>query len=220
MSERRQDLTPTLVERAARRAIDGLAPNGDETRARLIDAAYDEFCRVGIAKASMDGVAKRAGTSRITIYRKFESKDALVDEVIAREFSRYLADFRQSIVGAHTIADRVIAGFVTSLQQVAGNPLIKRMIDDDPTVVPGLIGGGDGRNLVAVGEFVSAGLREEQAAGNLDPALDPTLTGEMIVRISGSFLTTPSRLVDLADGEQIAAIARTYLLPMLRIVET
>ncbi|WP_425607448.1 TetR/AcrR family transcriptional regulator [Rhodococcus pyridinivorans] len=50
----------------------------DETRVRLLDAAYEQFCRTGIQRSSMEEIARRAKLSRITLYRKFESKDALV----------------------------------------------------------------------------------------------------------------------------------------------
>ncbi|GEE00881.1 TetR family transcriptional regulator [Gordonia spumicola] len=208
----------TLIDRATRRAIDdpGVRPV-DATRDKLIDAAFEQFCIDGIAHTSMEDVAKRAGTSRVTIYRKFESKDALVDEVIGRELRDYFDYFATAMAESETFADRIVIGFVTSVQRIWSNPLIKRLIDDDPALVPGLVGGGEGRNMYVVSAFVSAALRQEQHAGNLDPAVDPDLAAEMIARIAGSFVTTPSRLVDLDDAEQLADVARDYLLPMLRV---
>jgi hypothetical protein len=37
----------------------------------------------------------------------------------------------------------------------------------------------------------------------------------MMVRISASFLTIPSRIVDISDDAQLASIAREFLVPML-----
>ncbi|MGW4014760.1 TetR family transcriptional regulator [Rhodococcus ruber] len=36
-------------------------------RARLLDAAYEQFCRLGIQRSSMEEIARRAGLSRITL---------------------------------------------------------------------------------------------------------------------------------------------------------
>ena len=211
---------PTLFERAAKRAIS--APeqrSADATRDKLLIAAYEQFCVDGVAGASMEDVAKRAGTSRITIYRKFDSKDALVDEVIARELSDYFGYFQKAMTEAESFAERLVTGFVTSIQQIWSNPLIKRLIADDPALVPGLVGGGDGRNMYAVSEFVATALRKEQHAGNLDPSVNPDLAAELIARITGSFVTMPGGQVELDDTAQLEDLARSYLLPMLKVVD-
>lgn len=209
---------PTLFERATRRAISAPAErSADATRAKLLVAAYEQFCIDGVAGASMEDVARRAGTSRITIYRKFDSKDALVDEVIAHELSEYFAYFQKAMAEADDFAERLVTGFVTSIQQIWSNPLIKRLIADDPALVPGLVGGGGGRNMRAVSEFVATALRTEQHAGNLDPSVDPELAAELIARITGSFVTTPGGHVELDDAEQLEDLARSYLLPMLKV---
>ncbi|WP_240194035.1 MULTISPECIES: TetR/AcrR family transcriptional regulator [unclassified Gordonia (in: high G+C Gram-positive bacteria)] len=218
MTADENDAPRSLIERATRRAIDGLGPRPvDATRDKLVDAAFHQFCIDGIARTSMEDVAKRAGTSRITIYRKFESKDALVDEVIGRELEAYFNFFTQAMAESESLADRVVTGFVTSVQRIWSNPLIKRLINDDPALVPGLVGGGDGHNMYVVSAFVARALRSEQRAGNLDSGVDPDLAAEMIARITGSFVTTPGGLVDLDDADQLAAVARDYLLPMLRV---
>jgi hypothetical protein len=45
--------------------------------------------------------------------------------------------------------------------------------------------------------------------------VDAELVAELMVRISTSFLITPSRLIDLDDDEQVHAVARQFLVPML-----
>ncbi|GAA4679968.1 TetR/AcrR family transcriptional regulator [Gordonia humi] len=208
----------TLFERATRKAInDPRQRPADPTREKLLVAAYEQFCIDGIAGASMEDVAKRAGTSRITIYRKFDSKDDLVDEVIAHELGRYFEYFRRAMTEADTFAERLVTGFVTSIQQIWSNPLIKRLIADDPALVPGLVGGGGGRNMHAVSSFVAAALHREQDDGNLDSSVDPDLAAELIARITGSFVTLPGGLVELDDTEQLEQLARQYLLPMLKV---
>jgi hypothetical protein len=37
-----------------------------------------------------------------------------------------------------------------------------------------------------------------------------------MVRVSASFLAIPSHLIDLDDDEQLAAVARRFLVPMLK----
>ena len=205
----------SLLERAYVDAVGRSDEDDDATRTRLLDAAYDQFCRFGIQRSSMEEVARRAGLSRITVYRKFDTKDALVDQVILREFRRYFTDFLAEITRAETAADRVVLGFVSSLRAIRTNPLIGGLLATEPNLLAGAIGGGDGRMLATVRQFVAGQLRSEQRAGTVSPRLDTDLVAELMVRLSASFLTVPSLLVDLDDEDQLAAIARQFLVPML-----
>ncbi|ACY95714.1 MULTISPECIES: TetR/AcrR family transcriptional regulator [Thermomonospora] len=205
----------SLIERAYTDAVEQ-NDDMDETSARILDAAYEQFCRMGIQRSTMEDVARRAGVSRITVYRRFATKDALVEQVVRREFRRYFDQFLIDIQQAETAADRVVLGFVSSLRAIRRNPLIGGLIETEPDlVVPSMISDG-GRTLAVVRQFVAGQLRREQQAGNVSPDLDTDLVAEMMVRISASFLGIPSFIVDLDDEEQLADIARRFLVPMLQ----
>ncbi|MFI6025795.1 TetR/AcrR family transcriptional regulator [Amycolatopsis magusensis] len=204
----------SLLERAYSDAV-GRADEVDEARARILDAAYEQFCRLGIQRSTMEDVARRAGVSRITVYRRFTTKDALVEQVVRREFRRYFDRFLIDIEQAETAADRVVLGFVSSLRAIRGNPLIGGLMEAEPDLlVPSMINDG-GRTLGTVRQFVAGQLRHEQRAGTVSSELDADVVAEMMVRISASFLAIPSQVIDLDDDEQLAAVARRFLVPML-----
>ena len=204
----------SLLERAYTDAVEQ-ADELDEARARVLDAAYEQFCRMGVQRSTMEDVARRAGVSRITVYRRFSTKDALFEQVVRREFRRYFDRFLTDIARAETVADRVVLGFVSSLRAIRGNPLIGGLIATEPDlVVPSMISDG-GRTLATVRQFVAGQLRREQRAGNVSADLDVDFVAEMMVRVSASFLAIPSLLFDLDDEDQLAALARRFLVPML-----
>lgn len=207
----------SVLERAYVDAVEQ-PDEADAVRTRLLDAAYEQFCRTGIARSSMEEVAKRANLSRVTLYRRFATKDALVEQVVHREFRRYFEQYLVDIAHADTVADRIELGFVSSLRAISRNPLISGLLDADSSLL-GSIVGDHGRTLATVRGFVAGQLRLEQQAGNISTAIDTDLTAEMMVRISASFLMVPSRIVDLDDDTQLAHIARTYLVPMVQTVE-
>ena len=205
----------SMIERVFAEAFDRTDAL-DEVSDRILDGAYEQFCRRGIRSSTMEDVAKRAGVSRITVYRRFSTKDALVEQLVRREYRRYFDQFVIDIRGARTAADRVVLGFVSSLRTIRGNELISTLMIEEPSsLVPSIIGDG-GRALTAtVRQFVAGQLRREQAAGNVADAVDVGLVAELMVRMSTSFLITPSDVVDLADDEQLADLARKFLVPML-----
>ncbi|HEX4816836.1 MAG TPA: TetR/AcrR family transcriptional regulator [Nonomuraea sp.] len=205
----------SLLERAYSDAVERV-DDLDDTRTRILDAAYEQFCRMGIRRSTVDDVARRAGVSRITVYRRFSTKDVLVEHVVRREFRRYFDRFLIDIEQAGTAADRVVLGFVSSLRAIRDNPLIGGLIAAEPDLLVPSITNDGGRTLATVRQFVAGQLRREQRAGHVSADLDADLVAELMVRISASFLAIPSHIIDLDDDEQLAAVARRFLVPMLQ----
>src|SRR5919106_1546765 len=83
-------------------AAAGVGRQPPETGARILDASYELFCRIGIQRATMEDVARQAGVSRITVYRRFATKAALVDHVVRGEIRRYFDQFLVDIEKAPT----------------------------------------------------------------------------------------------------------------------
>ncbi len=204
-----------MLERALTDALER-AEEGDGIALRLLDAAYEQFCRMGIRRSTMEDVARRAGVSRITAYRRFTTKDALVEQVVRREFRRYFDQFLLDIQQAETAADRVVLGFASALRAIRHNPLIGGLMAVEPDVlVPSMVSDG-GNTLATVQRFVAGQLRREQQAGNVSEDVDVELVAELMTRVSASFLVTPSQVIDLDDDEQVREVARRFLVPMLR----
>ncbi|WP_368039380.1 TetR/AcrR family transcriptional regulator [Streptomyces sp. 8P21H-1] len=205
---------PSVLEIAFTEAAEDSGQD-DEMSARLLDAAYEQFCRMGIKRSTMADVARLAGVSRITVYRRFATKDQLVEHVVRREFQRYFDRFIVDIQDAATVADRVVLGFVSSLRAIRHNRLIGGLLNVEPdAVVPSMTGDG-GRTLGVVQRFVASRLRREQCAGHIGAHVEVGLVAEMMVRVSASFLVIPSHVVDLDDEERMRAVARQFLVPML-----
>ncbi|WP_330179794.1 TetR/AcrR family transcriptional regulator [Nocardia sp. NBC_01503] len=204
----------SLFERAYREAIDHI-DDTDPIRTRILDAADERFQHWGIQRSTMEDVARQAGVSRITVYRRFTTKDELVEHVILREFRRYFDKFLGDIAAATTPADRAVLGFVSSLRTFRGNPLIGTLITAEPDHFIGSLIGDGGRSVAMVSQFVAHQLRQEQRAGTIGADLNADVVAELMVRLCASFLAIPSQIVDIYDDEQLARIARQYLVPLL-----
>ncbi len=76
----------------------------ENTRARLLDAAFDVFADVGLDAASVEAVCERAGFTRGAFYSNFESKDELFLELMTTVSDRKLSvitDRVKAIAGGH-----------------------------------------------------------------------------------------------------------------------
>ena len=69
-------------------------------RARIIAAARELFYRHGIRAVGVEAIADAAGTNKMTLYRHFESKDALVAEYL-RGLAEEKHDIWTALEAAH-----------------------------------------------------------------------------------------------------------------------
>jgi AcrR family transcriptional regulator len=56
-----------------------------DTRAHIIEVAYDCFFRQGFSRTGVDAVAEAAGVTKRTLYYHFDSKDALIAAVLGSQ---------------------------------------------------------------------------------------------------------------------------------------
>jgi AcrR family transcriptional regulator len=69
-------------------------------RDRIFEAAKDLFYRHGIRGVSVDAIAAEANTTKVTLYRVFSSKDALVLEVLEDHARRFWESW-ETVVGPY-----------------------------------------------------------------------------------------------------------------------
>jgi AcrR family transcriptional regulator len=71
----------------ARRGRPTLAQAGD-LRQRMLDAAFASFQAHGFEATAMEAVARAAGVAKLTLYRHFETKEVLFEQVVRRAQAR------------------------------------------------------------------------------------------------------------------------------------
>jgi AcrR family transcriptional regulator len=101
---------------------------------QLLDAARECVLAVGVRRTTVTDVARRAGVSRMTLYRRFPDLEALLAALMTREFGRLVAGGRNGAAGA-TTRERVVAMVVAGSRALAGDPLFARLLDVDPELL-------------------------------------------------------------------------------------
>ncbi|MEU3252396.1 TetR/AcrR family transcriptional regulator [Streptomyces sp. NPDC006997] len=186
----------------------------DPVARRILDAALEQFTLLGLRRSSMDDVAKRAGVSRVTVYRRFQSKDKLVEDTLLRELSRFLQRLDTAVAGLPAMGERVVEGFVVALRHTRAHPLLGGLLRLEPELVLPYLTVQGGSSLSATVEYLTARLRRAQQAEGR-PGDDPRPVAELMVRIAVSFLLNPVSCVEMDDDDQARAFARRYLAPLL-----
>ncbi|MCK9929595.1 TetR/AcrR family transcriptional regulator [Frankia sp. Mgl5] len=203
-----------LLDRALEASLEHTVA-GDEIRERILDAAAEIFARSGVRRSSIEDVARRAGVSRITVYRRFPTKNLLVEEVLLRDLRAFFVGLRVAAGKADTLGERIVEGFSLALGAARANPLFGGLIAVEPEAILPFLTTGGGSFLRTVSDFVATQLRREQAAGEMAETVDIRVVAEVLARITLSFSLTPDSYVDLNDPGQVRAFARGFLAPLV-----
>ncbi|MDA5147275.1 TetR/AcrR family transcriptional regulator [Streptomyces sp. AD681] len=186
----------------------------DPTARRILDAALEQFTVFGLRRSSMDDVAKRAGVSRVTVYRRFGTKDTLVEQTLLRENNRFFQRLDQAVAALPTMEERVVEGFVVALRHTRAHPLFGGLLRLEPEVVLPYLTVHGGSSLAATVDYLTGHLRRAQQAEGR-PGDDPRPVAELMVRVAVSFLLNPASCIEMDDEDQARAFARRYLTPLL-----
>ena len=75
-------------------------PRPHPSHDRIVEAARDLFCRQGIHATGIDRILAAAGASKMALYGRFGSKEALLREVLAREGAEWRSAFFAAVQAA------------------------------------------------------------------------------------------------------------------------
>jgi AcrR family transcriptional regulator len=184
----------------------------DSVATRILDAAVIELEQHGFRRVALDDVAKRAGVSRMTIYRRFAGRDELITAVIDRENARLFANIAEELKSAGPQANYYVEAFTSAILQLRRHRVLNRMIVDEPALTLELAH----KHYPAAMERMADALRVIFPAGFADrigaDAVDMLADTILRYAIMALLLPAPEPL-DTADD--IRAFAQTHFLPSL-----
>ncbi|MBF6177382.1 TetR/AcrR family transcriptional regulator [Nocardia otitidiscaviarum] len=183
---------------------------------QLLESALSAFLDFGIKRTSMGEIARRAGISPATLYRRFESKNELVEAVSVREAQRFVAEIDKRAQAFDSTEDQLVETFVAFITALARNELLRRLLRTEPDLVlPRLTT--EAGPILEVGRVYLAGkLRELQSAQDTTD-FDADLVAEIMARLALSLALTPDGLIPLGDAQAARDFARRTLLPMVGV---
>ena len=168
---------------ALARALTAEVPEDSD---HILDAALDLAAASGLRHLTMDDVARRAGVGRMTVYRRFGTKAALLDALAGREARRCLAEMDAASPADAPLEQQVVAGFETMIRLTREHPLLARLARVEPDSV--LNAFNDSALLPLCTGFLADRLRRSGVRSDEQLA-------ELLVRIALSFVLFPETRV-------------------------
>jgi AcrR family transcriptional regulator len=101
----------------------------------LLDATQACVLAVGVRRTTMTDVARRAGVSRMTLYRRYADVTSLMQALMTREFTQIIDEVEAEAGGLPTARDRLVSAAVTGVERLTSHPLFLRIVDVDPELL-------------------------------------------------------------------------------------
>lgn len=180
----------------------------------IVDATLRCVARWGLAKTTLDDVAREAGLSRATLYRTVPGgKENLMALVSAVELNRFFGELHEAVQGADNLEDTIVTAVVTAARHLEHHGALKFLIEHEPEqILPRFAFTNLDRILANVRTFAS-------------PYLAPWLgddagrAAEWVARIVLSYSCAPSSDYDLTDDASARQLVRTFVMPALTTKE-
>ncbi|MEU5862638.1 MULTISPECIES: helix-turn-helix domain-containing protein [unclassified Nonomuraea] len=159
----------------------------------VLDAARACVLAYGVRRTTLTDVARRAGVSRMTIYRRWPDVRSLVADLMTREWV--------AVVSRLDLSDPVRA-IVDGVRGLRAHPLWRKIVEADPELLlPYLL---DRR-----------GASHEAVLALLEPAVGGPARARAVLLVAQSFLLSAPTMLDpvtLDDLDaELAALLEAYL---------
>ncbi|MEV0229401.1 helix-turn-helix domain-containing protein [Nonomuraea sp. NPDC050786] len=159
----------------------------------VLDAARDCLLAYGVRRTTLTDVARRAGVSRMTIYRRWPDVRTLVAELMTREWVR--------VVEGLDLSDPVRA-VVAGVRGLRAHPLWRKIVEADPELLVQYL-------------IDRRGASQEAALGVLERAVGDARKARAVLLVAQSFLLSAPTMLDPVTldelDDELAAMLEAYL---------
>src|SRR3954452_2662933 len=103
----------------------------------VLDAARDCILAVGVRRTTLTEIARRAGVSRMTLYRRWPDVRSLVGDLMTRECLAVALDASATVrdPAAHPTLEALVETLVDGVRAVRAHPLFRKILDVDPEML-------------------------------------------------------------------------------------
>jgi AcrR family transcriptional regulator len=136
----------------------------------LLNAAMECVLAVGVRRTTLSDVARTAGVSRMTLYRRFPDVRGMLSALLTREFGKIIIEVDQAGAGESTARGRLVAAAVHTLRVLTTNALMRTLIERDAEMLLPYLTERIGTSQRMSEEYLRAQIVAGQADGSIRDA--------------------------------------------------
>jgi len=180
----------------------------DDTRQRIVVAAYGCVARRGVAKTTVEDIARAAGVSRATVYRAFPGgRDDVIDATVAWATLDFFARLYEHIRNASGLEEMMEQGIAFAHRAIVEHDVLQRVMQTEPDRLLPALTVESNRVREGIAEVLAPYLADRGVA----PGIELADAADFLARMVLSYISAPGRW-DLDDQDQVARLVRAELL--------
>ena len=178
-----------------------------------LDAARASILAVGWSRTTLTDIARRAGVSRMTIYRNWSDMGALLADLMTREWATLV----QADTTGNDALERLVRSGVATVRAIRDNPLFARIIELDPELLLPYLLDRPGRSQRLVVDLIADQVRAGQAAGEVRAGNPELLARSIVLAAHGFTLSTQTMtgagITERQLDDELGTLLERYLRP-------
>lgn len=182
---------------------------GTSPESAYLDAARACILAVGWRRTTLTDIARRAGVSRMTIYRRWPDTQTLLADLLVREWSELLLESRL-LVGVGSAPERIGRGVTGFVRAIRDNELWRKIVELDPELMRPYLLERQGRNQKWLLDLLAGEISTGQAEGTIRSGDPSTLASAVLLSTYGFLLSahTVDPAIEELDAELGTMIER------------
>ncbi|WP_432189063.1 TetR/AcrR family transcriptional regulator [Streptomyces sp. Tue6028] len=166
----------------------------------VLDAVRDCVLAVGVRRTTLTDVARRAGVSRMTLYRRWPDVRSLVGDLMTREWIDVATEAMPRRRPDREMRGLIVDGLVSGVAAFRDHPLFRKIIDVDPELLLPYVLDRRGASQDALLDLLAEALREGHADGSVRQA-PVTRQARSVLLVVQSFTLSLRTMTDEDDPE-------------------
>jgi AcrR family transcriptional regulator len=171
--------------------------------AELLRAARDCVLANGVRRSTLTEIARRAGVSRMTLYRRFPDVHSMVTALMTAEFSGILRRARAE-EGTGTARRRLVTATIRCVRLLQSDPLLRRVLETDAELLLPYLVDRLGSTQRAAEHFLHTYLVEGHEDGSIRRS-DPATQTRVLLMIAQSLVISARPAADGTDLQSLSA---------------
>lgn len=172
---------------------------------RIIEATLQCVARWGIAKTTLDDVAREAGCGRATIYRAFPGgKQAVLSETLQHELRGAVATIDEAVRDLDSLEEVLVVGTTSAARLILNHAALAFLIAHEPIAFDKM-----GRVFDAAAACAAPHL------ARFLPGDDVARAADWVTRVVLTYTFNPAPSTDLRNESDARQLVRTFFLPAL-----